>query len=82
MKPLINPVSTTGRLTPFLIVLYQKMFTCLANYVKSLKISHHKLTHETIFLTPSLIGSINDGIFILTNRQVVLIGLEQVTPSW
>ena len=30
------------------------------------------------FLTPSLIGSINDRIFILTNRQVVLMGLSFV----
>ncbi len=28
-----------------------------------------------IFLTPSLIGSINDRMFILTNRQEVLMGM-------
>ena len=69
----LNPLGTTGLLTPFLIGSYHEMFTCSANYDKSLKMLHHKLSHETIFLTPSLIGSINARIFILTNRQVVLI---------
>ncbi len=36
---------------------------------------HHKIAHETIFLTSFLIGSINDRKLILTNLQVVLIGL-------
>ncbi len=44
----INPLSTTGLLTPFPIGLYHEMFTCLANYDKALKDVHHKLTHETI----------------------------------
>ncbi len=35
---------------------------------------HHKFAHETISLTPSLIGSINEIIFILTDWQVVLMG--------
>ena len=35
---------------------------------------HHKLACETTTLF--LIGSINDRIFILTNRQVVLMGLN------
>ncbi len=35
----------------------------------------HKLAHETIFLTPLLISSKYDRIFLLTNRQVVLMGL-------
>ncbi len=34
---------------------------------------HYKLAHETIFLKPSLIGSINDKMFILTNQLVILI---------
>ena len=38
---------------------------------------HHRLVHETIlFLTLSLIGSINDRISILTNQQVVLITMR------
>ncbi len=59
------------------------MFTCLANYEKPLKVGHHKLDHETIYLTFSPIGSINYGIFILTNQQVVLMRLTyhyQSTP--
>ncbi len=32
-----------------------------------------------IFLTPSLIGSIYGGIYHLTNRQVVLMGLRLMT---
>ncbi len=35
----------------------------------------HKLAHETFFLTQSLIGSINDRIFVSTNRHVFLMGL-------
>ena len=29
------------------------------------------------FLTPSMIGSINHRIFLLTNRQVVLMGIKR-----
>ena len=36
---------------------------------------HHKLTQEIVFLTPSLIGSINDKAFHLTNWQVAVMGL-------
>ena len=35
-----------------------------------------------IFLTPSLIGSINDRMFILTNQQVFLIGLITFLHSY
>ena len=51
------------------------MFTFVANYDKALKVIGLKLAHETIFLISSLIGSIIDRIFILTNQQVVLMGL-------
>ena len=67
-----NPLGTTGLLTPFLIGSYHEMFTYSANYDKSLKMLHHKLM-RLFFLTPSPIGSINARIFILTNRQVVII---------
>ncbi len=36
----------------------------------------HKLAHETILLALHLIGSQSDRIFLLTNRQVVLMGLN------
>ena len=67
---------TTGLLTPFLIGSCHEMFTYLANYGKSLKKLHHKLVYKTIFITPSLIGSINGGLIVLTNRQVVPMGLK------
>ena len=54
------------------------MFTYLSNYDKALKILHHKLAHETIVLTLSLIGSINARMFLLTNQQVVLTRLNYV----
>ena len=63
-----------------LIGTYHEMSRCLANYDNSLKMWHHKLAHETIFLTPSLIGSINDRIYILTNQEIVLIGLIVTSP--
>ncbi len=34
---LLNPLSTTGLLTPFLIGSYHELFTCLANHYKALK---------------------------------------------
>ena len=71
-----NPLSTTGLLTPVLIGSYHEMFTWVANYDRALKNVHHKLANESIFLIPSLIGSINDRIFILTNWLVVLMGLK------
>ena len=39
---------------------------------------HHKHTHDTIFLTLSLIGSINDNIIIFTNRREVLMELKSL----
>ncbi len=42
-----------------------------------MKILHCKLSHVTIFFTLTLIGLINDRIFLLTIRQVVLIGLAR-----
>ncbi len=39
---------------------------------------HHNLAYETIFLTPSLIGSINDKILVSTNRDVFLIELNLI----
>ena len=47
-----NPPGITGLLTPFLICSYHEMFTCSANYGKSLKMLHHKRTCETVFLHP------------------------------
>ena len=41
---------TTGLLTPFLIGSYHEMFTCPANYDKSLKMLHLNLTYLTYFL--------------------------------
>ncbi len=38
----------------------------IANYDTPLNVLHHKLEYETIFATPSLIGSINDRILLLT----------------
>ncbi len=40
---------TTGLPTLYLIASYHKMFICLANYEKPLKVKHHKFDHETIF---------------------------------
>ena len=78
-------MQSTGSDITFYLNLVQSVFDCfiygnemfirLANYDKSLKMLHHKLAYETFFLTPSLIGSTNDRIFILTNWQVVLMGL-------
>ncbi len=68
----LNPLRTTGLLTPFLIGSYHEMFPCSANCDKSLKM---KTYIGDYFFTLSLIGSINARIFILTNRQVVLIRL-------
>ncbi len=32
---------------------------------------YYKLSHQIIYLTLSLIGSISDGMFLITNHQVV-----------
>ncbi len=71
-KNKFNPLmSTTDLLTPFLIRSYHQMLTRLANHGKTFKIFHHKLAYVILFFyTPSLIGSINGRLFILTNRQV------------
>ena len=45
----LNPLSTTGLLTPFLIGSYHEILTCLANHGKTLNMLHHKLEHDTIF---------------------------------
>ncbi len=75
-KSPLNPLSTTGLLTPVLIGSYHEMFTCVANYDKAFKMLHAQTCiYETIFLTPLLISSKYDTLFLLTNRQVVLMGL-------
>ncbi len=71
----INPLSTTGLLTPFLIGSYHELFTNLANHYKALKCSTTNLHMRLIFLSTSLIGSIYGGVNHLTNWQVVLMGL-------
>ncbi len=44
--------------------------------IKLLEMLYHKLALETyFFLTPSLIGTINDRLFLLTNQQVVFMVL-------
>ncbi len=43
------------------------------------KCSIKNLHMRLFFLTPSLIGSINHRIFLLTNRQVVLMGLSKMS---
>ena len=48
--------------------------------IKALKMVHHKLEYETVFLTPSLIGSINDRIKLLANQKGVLI--PYLAISW
>ena len=54
----------------------------------ALKILHLNFSCENIFGTPSLIGSINDKMFLLTNQQVVLMGLietkdfQEVIQTW
>ncbi len=51
-------------------------FTCLTNYEKALNInvqSQKCMFMRILFLTLSLIGSSLDKIFLLTNRQVVVI---------
>ena len=40
-----------------------------------LRYLHHQ-TFTFCYITPSLIGSTNDTIFLLTNRRVVLMGLK------
>ncbi len=76
----INPMSTTSLLTPFLIGPYLEMFTWEVNYdIKGFKsVKYTNLHMRPFFLTTSLIGSINDRIFILTNQQVVLMGLTKL----
>ena len=79
LRYFINPLGlgTSGLLTPFLIGSYLEMCTCVANYDKALKMLHaQSCIWDYLFLTPFLIGSINGRIFILTNRQVVLMGLQ------
>ncbi len=46
----LNPLSTTGLLTSFVIGSYHEIFTCLANHNKATKMLHRKLSHETSFL--------------------------------
>ncbi len=76
-----NPLYTTGHLTPFLIGSYHKIFTCSTKYDKVLITLHHNLAYETFFfLIPSLIGAINARI--LTNQQVVLIGVIMFTSFY
>ncbi len=70
-----------GLLTQFLIGSYHEMFTWIANYDEGLNFANVAPQTYTwdYFLTPSgpsLIGSIDNRIFILTNLQVVLTGLE------
>ena len=48
-----------------------------ANHSMVKKMQHHKLAHDTIFLTPALFGPINDKILIVTNQQVVLTVLSE-----
>ncbi len=71
----LTPLNTIDLPTPFLIGSYHEAITCLANYDKAKKMLHQKFACETSFLTPLLIGSINDRMFILANRQVVVMGL-------
>ncbi len=77
-KSSVNPLSTTGRLlTHFLISSYHEYFTYLANHYKALKMWHQKFAQETNF-SYSLSDWFNGGVYNLTNRQVVLIGLTSV----
>ncbi len=68
-----TPLSTTGLWTPFLIGSYHEMFTCLPIMKGHWKMFTTYMHMRLLFLTPSLIGLMNDRIFILTNRLVVLI---------
>ncbi len=61
-------------LTSLLIGSHYEMTNFLANHDNAFKMFHYTLAHDaSIFHTPSMIGLINDGIFLLTNQQVVLI---------
>ncbi len=71
----LNPLNTSGLLTPFPIGSYREVFICLANHDNALKMLHHKFAHEAILLTPTLISSIIDRLFLLINQLVFLIGL-------
>ena len=71
----INPLSTTGLLSPFLIGSYHETSTSLASPDKAKKMLHHKLSHETSF-SNILSDWFNKWQNVhLTNRQVVLMGL-------
>ena len=48
-------------------ILIGSYFTCLANKNKVLNMLHQKHAHETILLTTSLVGSMNDRVFLLAN---------------
>ena len=50
--------------------------TCLANHDKAKICCIINIHMRLVFLSPSLIGSINDRMSILTNWQVVLMGLR------
>ncbi len=52
-----------------------EMFTCLANYDGFEHVAPKTCIWDHLLLQ-SLIGSINDIIFLLTNEQVVLMGLR------
>ncbi len=51
---------TISVLRSFLIGKYLKTLLCSANQGKILTALHLQFAHETIFLTPSLIGSLNE----------------------
>ena len=70
-----NPLSTTAFLTQVLIGKYYEALKCTANQDEALKNVALQTYTRLFYLTLSPIGAINDSIFLLTNRQVVLMGL-------
>ena len=69
-----NPLSTTGLLTPCMIGSYHDMVICSANHKTGLITVHQKLAWDYFWYTFS--DWFNDQISNLTNRQVVLKGLN------
>ena len=71
----LSLLSTTHHQTFVLIGQRHELFNFLANYDMVLKTLYPKLSSISFFATLTLIGSMNDRIFLSTNQQVLIIKL-------
>ncbi len=70
----LTPINTTGHLKPFPIGSFRKMFTLVANNNVSENVEPQTCIEDFISYTLSNWFSKNDRIFILTNREFILMG--------